>query len=158
MDRYRPNVTVACVIEAAGQFLFVEETIDGHATLNQPAGHLEAGESLLQACSREVLEETGLQLMPQGLVGIYQFSASPELAFLRFTFYCQLPAPLTGRPQDKVIKDLHWLSPAQLDNSPLALRSPLVRKCIEDYLAGKRFSLDLLDSSMLAIAAEAKAC
>jgi len=91
-------------------------------------------------------------------VGIYQFSASAELAFLRFTFYARLPAPLAGQPQDKAIKALHWLSPAQLDNSPLALRSPLVRQCVEDYLAGKHFGLELLDSSMLAIAADAKSC
>lgn len=89
-QRYKPNVTVACIIHATSQdkYLMVEEWIEGEQRFNQPAGHLEANESLIQACEREVFEETGLSLKAQGLVGIYQFSASEDLAFVRFTFSC----------------------------------------------------------------------
>jgi phosphatase NudJ len=152
MSRYKPNTTVACVIHSQGQFLLVEELIDGQVRYNQPAGHLEAGESLINACQREVYEETGLKLMPQGLVSIYQFSASDALAFVRFTFFATLTAPLKTRPLDCAITATHWLSRDQVASLGEQLRSPLVLKSIDDYLHQPHLPLSLLNSDLLTIA------
>ena len=151
-QRYRPNVTVACVLHCQGQFLMVEEMIDGQQKFNQPAGHLEANESLVAACEREIAEETGLtNAAIQGLVGIYQYTASPELAFLRFTFFCELASmPTALIPQDKAITATHWLRLDDIKRRSAQLRSPLVLQCIEDYLSGKQIPLDVLSSQFLA--------
>lgn len=156
--RYRPNVTVACVIEAQGKFLLVEEWINGKQQFNQPAGHLEAHESLVMACEREILEETGLSLTPQALVRIDQFSASPELAFLRFTFCCSLADALPTQPQDADITAAHWLSYAEISARQSQLRSPLVLDTIDAYLRGERLPLDCLNSRCLTLAPAADAC
>ncbi|MCL2918681.1 NUDIX hydrolase [Shewanella litorisediminis] len=152
MERYKPNVTVACIVHCGGKFLMVEEIIDGKSVFNQPAGHLEAGESLIDACKRELWEETGIKAEPSRLVGIYQFSASAELAFLRFTFVCELDELIQSEPQDGAIHALHWLTPAEINDSR-HLRSQLVSRCIDDYLAGKGTELCILDSELLSIAA-----
>lgn len=143
--RWRPNVTVAAVIEQDGRFLLVEERVDGRRLLNQPAGHLEPGESLVEAVVRETLEETARAFEPLGLVGVYRWRPpGSELTFLRFAFYGRAGAREPGRTLDAPILDTHWLAPQALHARPEALRSPLVLRCIEDYLAGRRYPLELL--------------
>ncbi|WP_299807008.1 NUDIX hydrolase [uncultured Shewanella sp.] len=148
-ERYKPNTTVACVIEAQGKYLLVEELIEGETQYNQPAGHIETNESIINACIREVKEETGLIIEPQGLVGIYQFSASEALAFIRYTFYLKLDKPLASQPEDPVIQSLKWLSLDEIDALSCQLRSPLVLKSIADYLAGNRYPLGILNDEYL---------
>lgn len=150
-ERYKPNVTVACIIESQGKFLIVEELIDGEERFNQPAGHLELGESMIAACQREVLEETGLSITPQGLTGIYQFSASDTLTFLRFTFYVTLKHCEIARPQDPVIKATHWLSYDEISALSNQLRSPLVLSCLDDFLNKTHYPLALLNSDHLTL-------
>ncbi|WP_341501101.1 NUDIX hydrolase [Gallaecimonas sp. GXIMD4217] len=133
--------TLAWVVKAGDRYLFVEEDIDGLATLNQPAGHLEPGESLIAGAKRELLEETGLSLDPQGLVGIYRY-ALPHKCFLRHTFFAELPKVVEVNPQDGDILACHWLTLDQLASWPL--RSPLVRTCIEDFEQGHRYPLSVL--------------
>ncbi|MCK8045375.1 NUDIX hydrolase [Shewanella sp. 1CM18E] len=148
-ERYKPNTTVACIIEAQGKYLLVEELIAGELKYNQPAGHLEANESIIDACIREVQEETGLSIKPQGLVGIYQFSASETLAFVRYTFYLKLDEMLNSQPEDPAINGLKWLSLEQITRISSQLRSSLVVKSICDYLAGSRYPLSILNAEYL---------
>ncbi len=144
---WAPRVTVAAVIERDQQFLCVKETILGKQVINQPAGHLEPGETLLEAVQRETLEETGWVVEPQSVVGIYLWHHPQEdLTFLRVTFYCDCKAFSENAEIDSDIDEAVWLSVQQLRNSQTKLRSPLVMTCIDDYLQGKRFSLDILSS------------
>ncbi|MFV7783547.1 NUDIX hydrolase [Shewanella marisflavi] len=152
MERYKPNVTVACVIACEDKYLMVEELIDGKLTYNQPAGHLEAHESLTQACAREVLEETGLAIKPQSLIKIYQFQANEDLAFLRFTYACALDELLTPAPQDNAICRALWMTLDEIEQRKPQLRSPLVLQCIHDYRQGKLFSTDVVNSQFLLLA------
>jgi phosphatase NudJ len=133
-ERYKPNTTVACVIYSQGKFLLVEERIDGAVKFNQPAGHLEPNESIINGCAREIVEETGLELTPQALVGIYQFSASADLAFVRYTFCIELTKQQHAKPRDNAITGTHWLSLAEIIALGSQRRSPLVLKSIEDFL------------------------
>ena len=140
---WKPSVTVAAVIERDGHFLFVEEKIDGRLVLNQPAGHLDPGESLVDACRREVLEETAHRFDPQGLVGVYRWHyAAKDVTFLRFCFFGKV-GKAEPRPLDKEIVAVHWLSAADLKRRSAEHRSPLVQKCVDDYLAGRRIPLDV---------------
>ena len=132
--RFKPNTTVACVIYSQGKFLLVEELINNEVKFNQPAGHLEANESIIDACIREVLEETGLAIIPQALVGIYQYSASADLAFVRYTFCVELAEQQTARPLDSSIIRNHWLNVEEITSIESQLRSPLVLKSIGDFL------------------------
>ena len=142
---WRPSVTVAAVIERGGRFLFVEESIDGRLVLNQPAGHLDPGESLVAACRREALEETAHDFEPRSLVGVYRWHyAAKDVTFLRFCFAGEAGALHKDRPLDKEIVALHWLTPAELAARKSDHRSPLVAKCVADFLAGRRFPLELL--------------
>ena len=150
--RYRPNVTVACIIEAQGKYLIVEELIQGQRRYNQPAGHLERGESLLQACQREVREETGLEITPQGLTGIYQFTANESLTFLRFTFHVTLEDCPRAQPLDPIIQDTHWLTYAEILALGSRLRSPLVLSCIDDFLNKIHYPLEVLNDDYLKLA------
>ena len=135
------SVSVAAVIERGGKFLFVQERIDGRLVLNQPAGHLDPGESLAAACQREVLEETAHVFEPSALVGIYRWYYAPkDVTFLRFCFKGELRGA-EARPLDKEIVAVHWLSPAELDARQAEHRSPLVSQCVRDYLAGNAFPL-----------------
>jgi 8-oxo-dGTP pyrophosphatase MutT (NUDIX family) len=139
-----PSVTVAAVIERGGKFLFVEERIDGRRVLNQPAGHLDPGESLVEACRREVLEETAHRFEPRALVGIYRwYYAAKDVTFLRFCFAGDVSAQEPGRALDREIVRLHWLTPAELEARRSEHRSPLVAKCVADFGAGRRFALDI---------------
>jgi len=140
-----PSVTVAAVIERDGRFLFVEEDFDGRRVLNQPAGHLDPGESLHAACVREVMEETAHDFVPRSLVGVYRWFYPPkDVTYLRFCFAGEPGAFHQDRPLDKEIVRLHWLTPRELEARTSEHRSPLVQKCVDDYLAGKRYPLDVL--------------
>ena len=141
---WRPSVTVAAVIERDGRFLLVEERIDGRSVLNQPAGHLDRGESLLAACKREVLEETAHRFEPTGLVGIYRWHyAARDVTFLRFCFWGDIKG-IEDRALDREIVALHWLTEGEVKSRQAEHRSPLVQKCVQDFLAGRRFPLDVL--------------
>ena len=142
---WRPSVTVAAVIEREGRFLLVEEDVYGRRVLNQPAGHLDPGESLVSACAREVLEETAHRFEPTGLIGIYRWHyAAKDVTFLRFCFRGKVQRAEPERGLDKEIVALHWLTHKELAARRAEHRSPLVQKCVEDYLAGRHFPLDVL--------------
>ncbi len=140
------HTTVAALVERDGHYLMVEETTRaGLHVFNQPAGHLEPGESLLQAVIRETREETAWGFTPEGLVGIYRWQVPPDgPTYLRFCFYghCQDHRP--SQPLDDGILRALWLTREELTAAPLRLRSPMVLRCIDDYLAGARHPLTLL--------------
>lgn len=144
MTIWKPSVTVAAVIERHGKFLLVQERVDGRLVLNQPAGHLDPGESLVQACRREVLEETAQRFEPSGLVGIYRWHYAPkDVTFLRFCFRGQLKGS-EERSLDPEIVRVEWLTPEELEDRKPEHRSPLVQTCVADFLAGRNFPLELL--------------
>jgi 8-oxo-dGTP pyrophosphatase MutT (NUDIX family) len=143
MSVWKPSVTVAAVIERHGKFLFVQERISGRLVLNQPAGHLDPGESLVAACRREAMEETAHHFEPTALVGIYRWrDPAKDFTFLRFAFSGTVGAA-EKRPLDKEIVAVHWLTPEELKQRKGEHRSPLVQKCVDDFLAGNRFPLDV---------------
>lgn len=143
--RSLPHVTVASLLERDGKFLLVEETIGRGNVLNQPAGHLEQNETLVDAVVRETLEETGWLMRPTQLTGIYRWSNSKtNVTYVRFCFTGELLNHDASRPLDKGIIAAHWFDLNQIKTHHLPLRSPLVMRCIEDYLAGQRFNLDLI--------------
>jgi 8-oxo-dGTP pyrophosphatase MutT (NUDIX family) len=147
-ERRLPSVTVAAVIERDGRFLFVEELQEGRRVLNQPAGHLDPGETLVAACAREVMEETAHRFEPQGLVGVYRWFYAPrEVTFIRFCFYGNPGEQDKGRTLDKEILELHWLDVDELRARAQQHRSPLVQQCVDDYLAGRRFPLDIFSKA-----------
>ncbi|MFI4880340.1 MAG: NUDIX hydrolase [Steroidobacterales bacterium] len=147
-DRYNPvmlrtpDVTVAAVTETDGRFLLVEERINRQLVFNQPAGHVERGETLLAAIVREVQEETAWQFEPQALVGVYSWR-NPQhgRSFLRFAFTGAVRGHDPQARLDRGIVATHWLSHAQLKERETRLRSPLVMRCVEDYLGGVRRQL-----------------
>lgn len=142
---WKPSVSVAAVMERGGRFLFVEERIDERLVLNQPAGHLDPGESLIAACQREVMEETAHEFEPRSLVGIYRWHyAAKDVTFLRFCFAGEVGDFHKERSLDKEIVRLHWLTVDELKARKAEHRSPLVQQCVEDYLAGQRFPLAVL--------------
>ncbi|MEX0607078.1 MAG: NUDIX hydrolase [Halofilum sp. (in: g-proteobacteria)] len=138
-------MTVAAVVEQDDRFLVVEEMAEGHRVFNQPAGHLEPDESLLQAVIREVLEETRGHFRPQNLVGLYRWCNPATLeTHMRVTFCGTLNGSDPERPLDDPIIEPHWLSYDDLRALDGELRSPLVLSCIDDYLRGCRYPLELL--------------
>jgi phosphatase NudJ len=156
-NRWKPSVTVAAVIErqvnGQSQFLLVEELTQDGLRLNNPAGHLDPGESPLEGCARETLEETAYAFKPTALVGVYlsRFEkpvpgqAEPlDITYLRFAFCGELGELDVGRQLDEGIVRALWLTPDEIRASAERHRSPLLIHCMEDYLAGKRYSLDLL--------------
>ena len=144
---WRPSATVAAVIERDGRFLFVEEMQEGRRVLNQPAGHLDPGETLIAACAREVMEETAHRFEPTALVGIYRWYYKPaDVTFLRFCFSGKILG-VENTPLDKEILDLHWLSARELKDKTPQHRSPLVQQCVDDYLAGNHFPLEVLSKT-----------
>ena len=139
------SVTVAAVIERDGRFLLVEEETDNGVRLNQPAGHLEPDESIVAGAARETLEETAFRFVPRALVGIYRWRyPASGVVYVRFTFTGELGALEAGRALDQGILRTLWLTPAELRAQVHRHRSPLVMRCVEDYLAGRRYPLDLL--------------
>ncbi len=140
-------VTLAVIVRANDRFLMVEEWQQGRVMFNQPAGHLEPGETLLDGARRELQEETGLTLPLEQAVAIYQYEAPDNgKHFVRFTFCAEVPAPLTTNPQDPdgdIIR-CHWLTLAEIEALGDQLRSPLIMASFRDYLAGQRFPLSAL--------------
>jgi 8-oxo-dGTP pyrophosphatase MutT (NUDIX family) len=138
----RPAVTVATIVERDGLFLLVEEETRAGRKLNQPAGHVEAGESLPSAAARETLEETGWSVMPTALVGIYRWVAPDTGAtFVRFSFAGDAQEHDAARALDAGIVRAWWLSYEEVVARHGDHRSPLVLQCIDDYRAGKRWPL-----------------
>jgi 8-oxo-dGTP pyrophosphatase MutT (NUDIX family) len=141
----KPEVTVAALVEQGGRFLVVEERIKGRVVFNQPAGHVETGETLLEAVAREAREETAWRFTPQHLVGIYLLrDAGSARSYLRFAFTGTAEDHDSAQPLDRGILRTHWLTRAELAERQPRLRSPLVLRCIDDYLAGRRHPLDLV--------------
>ena len=151
--RWKPSATVAAIIEQDGKFLLVEEQTPEGLRLNNPAGHLDAGESLVDGCAREALEETTHAFQPTALVGVYMsrfqrparegFEAE-DITYLRFAFCGELGAAQAHRQLDTGIVRTLWLTPDEVRTSSPRHRSPLVVRCMEDYLAGQRYPLALI--------------
>lgn len=142
---WKPNVTVAALIERDGRFLLVEEETSDGVRLNQPAGHLDEGESLIEACLREALEETAWHFTPTALVGVYQWPRpAGDITYLRFAFAGELGHEEVGRELDAGILRAVWLAPEEIEASQARHRSPLVWQCVQDFRAGRRFPLDLI--------------
>jgi 8-oxo-dGTP pyrophosphatase MutT (NUDIX family) len=142
---WKPHVTVAAVAERDGQFLMVQERVNGRSVLNQPAGHLEDNESLAAAVARETFEETGWHFVPDVVTGIYRWR-EPDLqrTYLRVCFAGTLLDQLPDAVLDDGIEQVIWLSRQQLLLQTARLRSPLVLRCIDDYLAGASYPMGLL--------------
>jgi len=142
---WKPRVTVAVVAERHKRFLMVEENIRGTVRFNQPAGHLEDDESLIDAAVRECLEETAWQFQPEALVGIYRWrNTAKNDTFLRATFCGTCTDEDKQRPLDTGILATHWLTLEEIRSRSDLLRSPMVIKSIEDYLDGNRYPLEVL--------------
>ena len=142
---WKPNVTVAAILEQDGKFLLVEEHTSQGVLFNQPAGHLEPGESLLAAVVRETLEESAYEFEPQHLIGIYRWhSPASDTTYLRFAFTGRILAHHPHQALDEGVIRAAWLAPEEIRASRARHRSPLVLRCVEDYLSGKRYPLDLL--------------
>lgn len=149
MERWKPSVTVAAVIEREGRYLLVEEMTAEGLRLNNPAGHLDPGESLIEAAAREALEETAHPFVPQALVGIYlarlhRPQTDEDITYLRFAFCGDLGELVPGRVLDEPVQRTLWMSLAELRACPERHRSPLLLQCIEDHAAGRRHPLDAL--------------
>jgi 8-oxo-dGTP pyrophosphatase MutT (NUDIX family) len=146
MERiWKPNVTVAAIAERDGHFLLVEEQTEDGIRFNQPAGHLDQGESLVDACRREAMEETAWNFSPTSLVGIYQWPRPVgDITYLRFAFAGEIGQKETGRHHDEGILRAVWMTPEEIQATRQRHRSPLVWQCVEDWLAGRRYPLDLI--------------
>ncbi len=148
-QRWRPSVTVAAIIEREGRFLLVEEETSGGLRLNNPAGHLDPGESPVEACAREALEETAWRFRPTHLVGIYlsrftKASDGEDITYMRFAFCGELGAHEPGRALDHGIVRTVWLTADEVRASADRHRSPLLLRCLEDYRAGVRLPLSAI--------------
>lgn len=147
MTIWKPNVTVAAVIEQNGKFLLIEEEPEAGSGLfiNQPAGHLDPGESIIQGAIRETLEETAYTFVPEFLVGIYHWhSQRVDTTYIRFAFSGCVTHHDPKRVLDTGIVQAAWFSPEEVNQMTQRHRSPLVMQCIRDYQAGKRYPLELL--------------
>lgn len=162
--RWSPSVTVAAIIEKNGRFLLVEEHTPEGLRLNNPAGHLDPGESPAQGCARETLEETTHLFQPTALVGVYlsrlqrqrDAQEAQDITYLRFAFCGELGPVVEGRMLDDGIVRTLWMSPQEVRSSQHLHRSPLLLRCMEDYLAGKRFPLELIDTDPMVELLEGK--
>jgi len=144
---WKPNVTVAAVIENEGRFLLVEETTDNGLMFNQPAGHLEPGEDLIAAVKREVHEETAWQFEPEALIAVQLWRKNPEFpSFVRFCFTGNAHSHDPNQALDDGIITTHWLRHDEITARGTQLRSPLVLKTLEAYMSGQRYPLNVLQS------------
>lgn len=142
---WAPHVVLASVVQRDGKFLLVEERVNGKLVLNQPAGHWEAGETLIEGARREALEETGWDIEPSDVLGIYHYQP-PELeyAFLRIAFIANALKYHAQRPLDPGIERAVWLTREEIVAERARHRSPMLLRCVDDYLAGKRFPMSIL--------------
>jgi 8-oxo-dGTP pyrophosphatase MutT (NUDIX family) len=142
---WRPDLTVAAIVQRGDRFLMVEERIQGRLVLNQPAGHVEDGESILEAAVRETLEETAWGFAPRHLLGLYLWrNPANGQSILRVAIAGEVGGHDPQRQLDREIVAVHWMTRAQMLSSPARLRSPLVLRCIDDHLAGHRHELAAL--------------
>ena len=139
--RWFPHVTVASIAKQDGRYLMVRETHRGHSVINQPAGHVEKGESLVDAVRRETLEETGWDFEPKYISGIYQFTATNNTTYIRFAFSGEAVEHNGALPLDPAIEEVLWLDRKALETSEARLRSQVVLKCINDFENGNHFPL-----------------
>ncbi|MFZ5722869.1 MAG: NUDIX hydrolase [Pseudomonadota bacterium] len=145
MNRFDPHITVATVVERDGRYLLVEESPHGEPVYNQPAGHVEGGESLVDGACREALEETGWRVRPTHLLGLYVWTSPKNGAtYYRVAFAGELLEKVEGYAIDKDIDAVHWLTLEEIRARHAQLRSPLVLRCVEDHAAGRRFPLELI--------------
>lgn len=147
-DVWKPSVTVAAIIERDGRFLLVEEETSDGIRFNQPAGHLDPNESLIEAAARETMEEAAYEFTPTALVGVYmsRYVSSrtrKEVTYLRFAFSGEL-GQVHDRPLDEGILRTVWMTREEMLACEEKHRSPLVLRCVDDYLAGKRAPLSLI--------------
>jgi len=161
-QRFRPGVTVAAIIESGGRYLLVEEHTPEGLRLNNPAGHLEQGESPLQAVCREALEETACRFEPEALVGVYlsrfqRQATGEDVTYVRFAYAGRIGAPEPGHVLDSGIVRTLWLTPAEIRAERARHRSPLLMRCIDDHRAGQRFPLALVHADPTLWAPELKA-
>lgn len=141
---WMPHVVVAAVIEEDGKFLLVEEETNEGLRFNQPAGHLEDGESLLDAVRREVFEETAHHFEPTALLGVYRWRHPKGHTYMRFAFTGTLLGFDPTAPLDEGILRAVWMTTEEIQANAHRHRSPLLAKCLEDYLAGREYPLDML--------------
>jgi ADP-ribose pyrophosphatase YjhB (NUDIX family) len=142
---WKPHTTVAAVLEQDGKFLLVEENTPQGQLFNQPAGHWEPNETLPAASAREVMEESAYEFAPEYLIGVYRWhSSASETTFLRFSFGGRILNHVPERALDEGILRAVWMTPDEIRATQARHRSPLVLRCVEDYLAGKRYPLDLI--------------
>ena len=146
---WNPHITVATIVEDNGRFLMVEESKGGRAVLNQPAGHLDPDETLIEAAVRETLEETGWDVEPTSVVGIYLYTApSNGVTYQRVCFAAKALRHHPEAPLDDGILGARWLTRDELLEQRERWRSELIIRCIDDYLDGKHFSLELIRPSL----------
>ncbi len=148
-NQWKPNVTVAAIIERGGKFMMIEEFSQGKLVFNQPAGHLEEGESLLQAVEREVREETAWGFKPEKVIGLYMYpSPANDITYLRvcFTGSCHDHKP--ELPLDDGIYRVHWMTVEEIRKNIGRLRCSMTLTCIDDYLAGNQFPLEYLHNQL----------
>jgi 8-oxo-dGTP pyrophosphatase MutT (NUDIX family) len=144
---FRPDVTVAAIVERDGQFLLVEERVANRMVFNQPAGHVERNETMVEAAIRETQEETAWTFVPEALVGIYLWDQpSTQKSFLRITFCGRVTEHDPNQRLDRGIERAVWMTREQIVTRTARLRSPMVLRCIDDYLAGRRYPLDVIRS------------
>lgn len=149
IDQFKPNTTVAVIVTCKDKFLLVEEFENNQVVYNQPAGHIEVNENLINAAKRELEEETGLLLSPEYLSGIYYFHRPVlSLYYLRFCFVVHVEEELATAPQDDDITACHWFTLDEIEAKSAQLRSPMVLDCIKDYLSGQRVELPILKSNL----------
>jgi 8-oxo-dGTP pyrophosphatase MutT (NUDIX family) len=144
---WKPDITVAAVSESDGRFLVVEERISNRLVFNQPAGHVESGETIIAALVREVREETAWRFIPEAFLGVYLWrSPTSGRATLRFAFCGAVVDHDASQPLDRGIVRTHWLSRAELLEREPRMRSPLVLRCVADYMSGRRLPLEAIAS------------
>lgn len=152
-SRWKPSVTVAAVVAQDGRYLLVEERTPEGLRLNNPAGHLDPGETPEQGAARECLEETACAFLPQALVGVYLArlqrpatgdGPAEDITYLRFAYSGELGEAQPGRALDTGIVRTLWMTPDEIRANAARLRSPLVLRCMEDHLAGQRYPLSLV--------------
>jgi 8-oxo-dGTP pyrophosphatase MutT (NUDIX family) len=152
---WKPDITVAAISESDGRFLVVEERINHRLVFNQPAGHVESGETIIAAVVREVREETAWVFIPEAFLGAYLWrSPSSGRTTLRFAYSGAVVDHNAFQPLDRAIVRTHWLSRAELLEREPRMRSPLVLRCVNDYISGRRLPLDAVASLGLDTAAE----